>query len=165
MNIPSDEYLSCKLAPISTKRECVRESLPSIKQLHILDIDSHEAEHCPLTPPSTPSTPNLPSSLVSNYSSSSPMLSSVADYHSPVNDCFIIPHTVDYGSKIRLHVSKRTFISEEQTKVLNDFYKANKYPTHNEKVKLSKELSLTERTIQIWFQNKRQNRGRKCKLT
>jgi hypothetical protein len=162
INIPSDEYLSCKLAPISFKRKCVREALPSIKQLDILNIDSNKTAHCPLSPQS------LPSPVDSCFSSpSSPVSSSVSDqypYQAPSNDHLNIPHKIDYGNKLRLRVSKRTCISEYQTTILNDFYRTNKYPTHNEKTKLSKQLNLTERTIQIWFQNKRQNRGRKCRL-
>ncbi|KXN67600.1 homeobox-domain-containing protein [Conidiobolus coronatus NRRL 28638] len=130
--------------------------LPSIDQLHILDIDTCKPVYYP------------PSPAESRFStSSSPLLSSVSDSHTfqaPSSDHLNTSQTIDYGNKLRLHVGKRTCISDHQTSILNNFYRANKYPTHNEKVKLSKQLNLPERTIQIWFQNKRQNRGRKSKL-
>ncbi|KXN67601.1 hypothetical protein CONCODRAFT_10291 [Conidiobolus coronatus NRRL 28638] len=158
LNAPSSsEYLNCKLAPISSRRGHIVETLPSIKQMHILDTTDRKSIYCPYSPLS--SSP----SLMSNYSSSSlssPMLSSSSGYHTLTNEYYTIPpHKIDYGNKIRFHVSKRTFISEEQTKILNDFYKISRYPTRSEKAILSKQLNLTLRTIRVWFQNRRQNKN------
>jgi hypothetical protein len=160
LNSPSsNEYLSCKLAPISSRRGHITGTLPSIKQLHILNTADHETTYYPYSPQS--SSPSLISSH-SSSSLSSPMLSSSSSYYTVTNEHYAIPfRTVDYGNKIRFHVSKRTFISEEQTKTLEEFYKFNKYPTRYEKIQLTKQLNLTERTIRVWFQNRRQNKNYK----
>ncbi|KAI9296012.1 hypothetical protein K502DRAFT_284233, partial [Neoconidiobolus thromboides FSU 785] len=45
--------------------------------------------------------------------------------------------------------------SRHQESMLFDFYKENHYPTKKERIWLSNALNLSERKIQIWFQNQR----------
>ncbi|KAI9294983.1 hypothetical protein K502DRAFT_283456, partial [Neoconidiobolus thromboides FSU 785] len=52
--------------------------------------------------------------------------------------------------------NQRWKVTKEQAKLLNSILKKNYYPNTQLRNKLAKELALSPRTVQIWFQNKRQ---------
>ncbi|KAI9296328.1 hypothetical protein K502DRAFT_276952, partial [Neoconidiobolus thromboides FSU 785] len=43
----------------------------------------------------------------------------------------------------------------EQRQLLEDVFKSNFFPTTSTRMRLADELNMTERSVQIWFQNKR----------
>ncbi|PIA16204.1 Homeodomain-like protein, partial [Coemansia reversa NRRL 1564] len=51
---------------------------------------------------------------------------------------------------------KRKRASPHQLKVLNDIYLKTAFPSTETRNRLARELGMTPRTVQIWFQNKRQ---------
>lgn len=51
---------------------------------------------------------------------------------------------------------KRKRADAEQLKVLNETYNRTAFPTTEERAELAKRLSMSARSVQIWFQNKRQ---------
>ncbi|CEG76755.1 hypothetical protein RMATCC62417_11611 [Rhizopus microsporus] len=50
---------------------------------------------------------------------------------------------------------KRTHLSSSQVSALEASFKENSLPDSTTRSRLAKELSVTERTVQIWFQNRR----------
>lgn len=46
--------------------------------------------------------------------------------------------------------------SDEQKNLLNSYFNNNKFPSNEERKRLSNELNVNSRNIQVWFQNKRQ---------
>lgn len=50
---------------------------------------------------------------------------------------------------------KRTHLKSEQVVLLQESFNGNALPDASIRSKLAKELNMTERTIQIWFQNRR----------
>lgn len=50
---------------------------------------------------------------------------------------------------------KRTHLSSSQVSTLEASFKENSLPDSTTRSRLAKELSVTERTVQIWFQNRR----------
>lgn len=53
------------------------------------------------------------------------------------------------------HKRKRHRTSPEQLMILEQMFKGNRTPDFETRAKLSKQLGMTPRRIQIWFQNKR----------
>ncbi|CDO72530.1 hypothetical protein BN946_scf184983.g13 [Trametes cinnabarina] len=51
---------------------------------------------------------------------------------------------------------KRKRADAEQLKVLNETYNRTAFPSTEERVELAKKLGMSARSVQIWFQNKRQ---------
>lgn len=51
---------------------------------------------------------------------------------------------------------KRKRADAEQLKVLNDTYNRTAFPSTEERAELAKRLNMSARSVQIWFQNKRQ---------
>jgi hypothetical protein len=158
MGIPSNwastnQLTDCKLPPILPYPQTSRsQTLPSLKQLHIFSFtDSY----------SVPAS-NLTSPVDSNFASSSSSPQSPTRTLRPYEPTFthdeLRANSPEYTQKTRPNMSKRTSISKQQTSILNEYYLVNHYPNQEEKLKLSRMLNLSERTIQIWFQNRRQNR-------
>ncbi|KAG6920276.1 hypothetical protein DXG01_005045 [Tephrocybe rancida] len=52
---------------------------------------------------------------------------------------------------------KRKRADAHQLKVLNETYNRTAFPSTEERLALAKELGMTARSVQIWFQNKRQS--------
>ncbi|KAG6903069.1 hypothetical protein C0995_006256 [Termitomyces sp. Mi166 len=52
---------------------------------------------------------------------------------------------------------KRKRADARQLKVLNETYNRTAFPSTEERLALAKELDMTARSVQIWFQNKRQS--------
>lgn len=50
---------------------------------------------------------------------------------------------------------KRQRTSPEQLSILEQMFKGNRTPDYETRTRLSKQLGMTPRRIQIWFQNKR----------
>lgn len=50
---------------------------------------------------------------------------------------------------------KRTHLKSSQVAILQESFANNPLPDSNVRSKLARELAVTERTIQIWFQNRR----------
>ncbi|KXN66411.1 hypothetical protein CONCODRAFT_11756 [Conidiobolus coronatus NRRL 28638] len=151
-----------KLAPILPHLQRIKQresSLPSLRKLKIYEMGQFYAyaKHKMA----------LPSPINSNFESSSSCSSSPEiktieikydnSRYKPHRSC--TPEGLPHIS--RLSLSKRTSISKQQTSILNEYYNLNHYPNQDEKLKLAKLLKLSERTIQIWFQNRRQNRKTK----
>ena len=57
--------------------------------------------------------------------------------------------------KLAKHKKKRQRTSPDQLAVLERIFKGNHTPDQETRQRLSKELGMTSRRIQIWFQNKR----------
>ncbi|KAH9949568.1 homeobox-domain-containing protein [Amylocystis lapponica] len=51
---------------------------------------------------------------------------------------------------------KRKRADAEQLKVLNETYSRTAFPSTEERIELAKKLGMSARSVQIWFQNKRQ---------
>ncbi|THH00505.1 hypothetical protein EW026_g2043 [Hermanssonia centrifuga] len=51
---------------------------------------------------------------------------------------------------------KRKRADAEQLRVLNDTYNRTAFPSTEERIELAKKLGMSARSVQIWFQNKRQ---------
>nr|GAT45448.1 predicted protein [Mycena chlorophos] len=52
---------------------------------------------------------------------------------------------------------KRKRADAQQLKVLNDTYARTAFPSTEERLRLAKQLDMSPRSVQIWFQNKRQS--------
>jgi hypothetical protein len=52
---------------------------------------------------------------------------------------------------------RRKRVGPEQLKKLTDMLNMTQFPTYEQRHQLAKELRMTPRSVQIWFQNKRQN--------
>ncbi|KAI0785613.1 hypothetical protein C8Q75DRAFT_722765 [Abortiporus biennis] len=52
---------------------------------------------------------------------------------------------------------KRKRADAEQLKVLNETYNRTAFPSTEERIELAKKLGMSARSVQIWFQNKRQS--------
>ncbi|KAH8107921.1 homeobox-domain-containing protein [Cristinia sonorae] len=52
---------------------------------------------------------------------------------------------------------KRKRADAEQLKVLNETYARTAFPSTEERIELAKKLGMSARSVQIWFQNKRQS--------
>ncbi|PPQ62935.1 hypothetical protein CVT24_006175 [Panaeolus cyanescens] len=52
---------------------------------------------------------------------------------------------------------KRKRADAHQLKVLNDTYNRTAFPSTEERIRLAKDLDMSARSVQIWFQNKRQS--------
>ncbi|KAJ8696371.1 hypothetical protein PTI98_006246 [Pleurotus ostreatus] len=52
---------------------------------------------------------------------------------------------------------KRKRADAAQLKVLNDVYSRTAFPSTEERLSLAKQLDMSPRSVQIWFQNKRQS--------
>ncbi|KAL0956358.1 hypothetical protein HGRIS_002508 [Hohenbuehelia grisea] len=52
---------------------------------------------------------------------------------------------------------KRKRADAQQLKVLNDVYNRTAFPSTEERMSLAKQLDMSPRSVQIWFQNKRQS--------
>lgn len=52
---------------------------------------------------------------------------------------------------------KRKRMTETQISVLTEFFKKNPFPSTLERSKLASYLKISIRSVQIWFQNKRQS--------
>ncbi|THH07499.1 hypothetical protein EW145_g3337 [Phellinidium pouzarii] len=63
------------------------------------------------------------------------------------------PSPVDYPSVKK----KRKRADAAQLKVLNEVYARTAFPTTEERMELAKKLDMSARSVQIWFQNKRQS--------
>ncbi|OAD00615.1 Homeodomain-like DNA binding domain-containing transcription factor, partial [Mucor lusitanicus CBS 277.49] len=50
---------------------------------------------------------------------------------------------------------KRTHLNPTQVATLQDSFSTNPLPDSSVRSRLARELAVTERTIQIWFQNRR----------
>ncbi|CAG8811981.1 8776_t:CDS:2, partial [Gigaspora rosea] len=55
------------------------------------------------------------------------------------------------------HNTKRKRANANQLKVLNDVFARTFFPSTELRIQLGKELGMAPRTVQIWFQNKRQS--------
>lgn len=53
----------------------------------------------------------------------------------------------------------RKRFSKTQTKILNEIFNYNKYPSTITRIKLAKKFNVSQRKIQIWFQNKRNKKN------
>ncbi|RIB00451.1 homeobox domain-containing protein, partial [Gigaspora rosea] len=53
--------------------------------------------------------------------------------------------------------AKRKRANANQLKVLNDVFARTFFPSTELRIQLGKELGMAPRTVQIWFQNKRQS--------
>ncbi|KAJ9050230.1 hypothetical protein DSO57_1003938 [Entomophthora muscae] len=62
-------------------------------------------------------------------------------------------------------IGRRTRISPQQLKILNCIFEEKKFPDAHEREILAQQLNISPRTIQIWFQNRRQKSrsGRHCR--
>ncbi|KAH8119242.1 hypothetical protein DFH11DRAFT_1501153 [Phellopilus nigrolimitatus] len=78
----------------------------------------------------------------------SPYARSSRDGHSPQE-----PSPVDYPQVKK----KRKRADAAQLKVLNEVYARTAFPTTEERMELAKKLDMSARSVQIWFQNKRQS--------
>jgi hypothetical protein len=97
----------------------------------------------------------------------------------PLSDLFLDDHTTDYtrstNSNSVLDISnllstparnlkaKRKRASPNQLQVLNRIFNQTYFPSTEIRIELGKQLGMSPRTVQIWFQNKRQalrSRGR-----
>ncbi|KXN71747.1 homeobox-domain-containing protein [Conidiobolus coronatus NRRL 28638] len=54
--------------------------------------------------------------------------------------------------------NKRTFISQAQVKELEKIFEINNFPTSEVRSGIASKLGLSDRSVQIWFQNRRQGR-------
>ncbi|KII95426.1 hypothetical protein PLICRDRAFT_34275 [Plicaturopsis crispa FD-325 SS-3] len=68
---------------------------------------------------------------------------------SPSDDSYYYEH-VSSGNK-----QKGRRVSPEQLAILNSAYAENNFPNTSERLRLSEQLKMTPRSVQIWFQNKR----------
>lgn len=145
------------------KSTCVLPPLSDI--LHNYDYDYHQQDYFnqPLRRNSvtTYSNPNSrrPSSHsvlnVSNLLSSSTSCSSSEeeDYY---DDCFINSNNNNNNSSSNLK-AKRKRASPTQLSVLNRVFQQTFFPSTELRIELGKQLGMSPRTVQIWFQNKRQS--------
>ncbi|ORZ19984.1 Homeodomain-like protein, partial [Lobosporangium transversale] len=53
--------------------------------------------------------------------------------------------------------AKRKRANAEQLQVLNAAFEKSYFPSTEERLRLSKQTKMCPRTVQIWFQNKRQS--------
>ncbi|KAI9296333.1 hypothetical protein K502DRAFT_284010, partial [Neoconidiobolus thromboides FSU 785] len=51
---------------------------------------------------------------------------------------------------------KRKRADNTQTRILEQVFKINSFPSTLDRIQLAERLKMTPRAIQIWFQNKRQ---------
>ncbi|KAI0344648.1 homeobox-domain-containing protein [Trametopsis cervina] len=69
----------------------------------------------------------------------------------------VIPSSFDQESVAEPVIKKkRKRADAEQLKVLNETYNRTAFPSTEERIELAKKLGMSARSVQIWFQNKRQ---------
>ncbi|EPQ57549.1 homeobox-domain-containing protein [Gloeophyllum trabeum ATCC 11539] len=71
----------------------------------------------------------------------------------PPGPAYVEPETPVNESTIK---KKRKRADAAQLKVLNDVYQRTAFPSTEERQELAKKLDMSARSVQIWFQNKRQ---------
>jgi hypothetical protein len=141
--------------------------LPSISKMF---LNNHQKAFIPPTQHQrTFINPNLPKRIQTEYSKpfirpdrpellsltplgsplSSPISSTPYSTLSDINHCHSpISPTTPYGRR------RRT--SDHQRKFLEELFAANTTPTRTERIRLGLDINMTQREIQVWFQNMRQ---------
>ncbi|KAM5530964.1 hypothetical protein V8D89_015346 [Ganoderma adspersum] len=66
----------------------------------------------------------------------------------------VVPHVPE--PPVEPVKKKRKRADAEQLKVLNETYNRTAFPSTEERIELAKKLGMSARSVQIWFQNKRQ---------
>ncbi|KXX80145.1 Homeobox protein YOX1 [Madurella mycetomatis] len=121
-------------------------------------------EPSPPSPPSSPSTPTAPSpSTARDEQHSSPRSSSVppvASQQSPALGSGLPTPAADGG---RHPKGKRKRTAAKDKAILEAAYNANPKPDKAARLDIVKRVSLNEKEVQIWFQNRRQNDRRKSR--
>ncbi|KAI0081238.1 homeobox-domain-containing protein [Panus rudis PR-1116 ss-1] len=79
-----------------------------------------------------------------------------ASVHGQVPYARVPPQAPSYEEPEPMIKKKRKRADAEQLKVLNDTYNRTAFPSTEERVELAKKLGMSARSVQIWFQNKRQ---------
>ncbi|KIY44430.1 homeobox-domain-containing protein [Fistulina hepatica ATCC 64428] len=124
-----------------------------------LDLQSHvstSAYEPPFSFPPPGATHSEPSSMLSHtnkpkFSPVSPTMTiSSREPSSPVSPTTLAEPSEPVVKKKRRRADPR------QLKVLNDTYARTHFPTTAEREALAKQLDMTPRSVQIWFQNRRQ---------
>lgn len=114
--------------------------------------------------------PPLSDLFLNNNTSRSPVLD-IANLLSPTFSTAINTTTapsgaskINYNHRERSHLkAKRKRASPNQLVVLNRIFSQTYFPSTEIRIELGKQLCMSPRTVQIWFQNKRQalrSRGR-----
>ncbi|GBE81095.1 predicted protein [Sparassis crispa] len=77
----------------------------------------------------------------------------------PRNPAMIPPSTYSHEQPVAEPSikKKRKRADAEQLKVLNETYNRTAFPSTEERIELAKKLGMSARSVQIWFQNKRQS--------
>ncbi|KAI0645729.1 hypothetical protein C8Q79DRAFT_711250 [Trametes meyenii] len=115
-------------------------------------------------PPSIPSMSPFdpPSGLTQRRGSlvdrSGPMRPAVGHSASPYPRVPSVVQTPSYAPEPQAEPvkKKRKRADAEQLKVLNETYNRTAFPSTEERIELAKKLGMSARSVQIWFQNKRQ---------
>lgn len=103
---------------------------------------SHHPQGYPHYPPHQQSSPSP---------SSHPQYPSPSLHHLPVSQA-----PVQYEQSHRMVKPKRKRATADQINRLNQVFEQTFFPTSDQRMDLAQELGMTPRTVQIWFQNKRQ---------
>ncbi|KAJ8487428.1 hypothetical protein ONZ51_g4176 [Trametes cubensis] len=115
-------------------------------------------------PPSIPTMPpfDQPSGLHQRRGSlvdrSGPLRTSIGHGASPYPrvPSVVPPSTYNPEPQPEPVKKKRKRADAEQLKVLNETYNRTAFPSTEERIELAKKLGMSARSVQIWFQNKRQ---------
>ncbi|KXN66082.1 homeobox-domain-containing protein [Conidiobolus coronatus NRRL 28638] len=73
-----------------------------------------------------------------------------------------MPFLYSTHGKLRSRIQPKSFlprrkrVTTQQLQILNAVFKQNPFPSIEERFNLSERLGISARSIQIWFQNKRQ---------
>ncbi|KAL1942877.1 hypothetical protein VTO73DRAFT_5117 [Trametes versicolor] len=114
-------------------------------------------------PPSIPMPPfDAPSGLTQRRGSmvdrSAPMRPGVGHSSSPYPRVPSVVQPTSYAPEPQAEPvkKKRKRADAEQLRVLNETYNRTAFPSTEERIELAKKLGMSARSVQIWFQNKRQ---------
>ncbi|EIE91606.1 hypothetical protein RO3G_16317 [Rhizopus delemar RA 99-880] len=96
--------------------------------------------------------------LLNNYEDDISSLSSSPTSVSSLfsNYPFPQPHTTDSEEEERRVKAKRKRANSEQLEVLNRVFDRTFFPSTQVRAELGRQLGMSPRTVQIWFQNRRQ---------
>ncbi|KAI0374008.1 homeobox-domain-containing protein [Pilatotrama ljubarskyi] len=120
-----------------------------------------DPRHLPPSIPAMPpfdTTPGLTQRRGSLVDRSGPMRPAIGHSASPYPRVPSVVQPASYAPEPQAEPvkKKRKRADAEQLKVLNETYNRTAFPSTEERIELAKKLGMSARSVQIWFQNKRQ---------